>query len=300
VNEQALARYAWLSIGAAVATIALKAVAWLLTRSVGLLSDAIESLVNLVAAVVMLLALRVAARPPDDDHPHGHEKVEYFASGLEGAMVLVAAVAIGIAAVPRLLEPRPLEAVEIGMVVSVAASAVNLVVARVLLAAGKKHRSLVLEADGQHLMTDVWTSAGVLVAVGLVRVTGWNVLDPMVALLVAANILRVGWRLVYRSGMGLLDASLPADELQAIEEVLDRFRRTEQVGFHAVRTRQAGRRRFVSLHVLVPGEWTVQRGHDLCEAIERELRATGPSTSVFTHLEPLEDPRSFDDQGLDR
>ena len=294
-----LGRFAWLSIAAAVATIALKAVAWQLTGSVGLLSDALESLVNLVAAIMTLLMLGVAARPPDEDHAYGHGKAEYFASGAEGALILLAAVLIGWAAVGRLLAPQPLEAVGLGVVVSCVASLVNLAVSRVLMAAARRHHSIALEADAHHLMTDVWTSAGVLAAVGLVAATGWTILDPIIALLVAAQIVWTGVQLLRRSALGLLDTALAPEEQEAVRAALARHEGPE-VRFHAVRTRMAGARRFVSMHVLVPGGWTVQRGHDLLEAIEAEVRAVLPHATVFTHLEAIEDPVSWHDEGLDR
>ncbi len=294
-----LGRFAWLSIAAAVATIALKAAAWRLTGSVGLLSDAMESLVNLVAAIMTLLMLNVAARPPDEDHAFGHGKAEYFASGAEGALILLAAAGIGWTAVGRLLSPQPLEQVGLGVVVSCAASLVNLLVSRVLMAAGRRYHSIALEADAHHLMTDVWTSAGVLAAIGLVAATGWTILDPLIALAVAAQIVWTGVQLLRRSALGLLDTALAPAEQALVRAVLARHEGPE-VRFHAVRTRMAGARRFVSMHVLVPGGWTVQRGHDLLEAIEAEVRAALPHATVFTHLEALEDPASFQDEGLDR
>ena len=296
---RSLARFAWLSIAAAVATIALKTVTWRLTGSVGLLSDALESVVNLAAAVMALVMLTLAARPPDEEHAHGHTKAEYLASGFEGALILLAALAIGFAAVARLVSPQPLEQVGVGLAVSVAASLVNLVVARVLLRAARRHRSIALEADAQHLMTDVWTSAGVLVGVGLVALTGWERLDPLVALAVAAQIVWTGVKLVRRSATGLLDAALPPEDLASLRAVLDRHAGPE-LQFHAVRTRQAGTRRFVSLHVLVPGAWTVRRGHDVVEQVEADVRAALPGANVLTHLEAIEDPASFEDQQLDR
>jgi cation diffusion facilitator family transporter len=295
----ALGRFAWLSIAAAVTTIALKMTAWRLTGSVGLLSDAMESLVNLVAAIMTLLMLNVAARPPDEEHAYGHGKAEYFASGAEGALILLAAVGIGWAAVGRLLAPQPLEQVGFGAVVSTAASLVNLAVSRVLLAAGRRHHSIALEADAHHLMTDVWTSAGVLGAIGLVALTGWNVLDPIIAIGVALQIVSTGVQLMRRSALGLLDTALPEPEQAAVRQVLARHEGPE-VRFHAVRTRLAGARRFVSMHVLVPGGWTVRRGHDLLEVIEGQVRQALPHATVFTHLEALEDPASWQDEGLDR
>ncbi len=298
-TRPSLTRFAWLSIAAAVATIGLKTAAWLLTGSVGLLSDAAESVVNLVAAVMTLGMLTVAARPPDEEHAHGHDKAEYFASGVEGALILVASVAIVWSAVNRLLHPQAIEKAGIGLLVSTGASIVNLVVSRVLLRAAKKHQSIALEADAHHLMTDVWTSAGVLVGIGVVALTGWDRLDPIVAIAVALNITWTGAKLIRRSALGLLDTSLPPDEQSALQAVLDAHRGPE-VQFHALRTRQAASRRFVSVHVLVPGTWTVSRGHALLERIEQEVRGAIPNANVLTHLEALEDPSSYADEGLDR
>ena len=298
-EPRSLARFAWLSIAAALVTIGLKSVAYLLTGSVGLLSDALESVVNLVAAFITLGMVSLAARPPDEDHAWGYGKAEYFSSGAEGVLILLAALAIGWTAIPRLLAPRPLESVGLGFAISIAASIVNLVVARVLLAAGRRHQSIALEADAHHLLTDVWTSVGVLAAVLAVAVTGWEILDPLIALIVAGQILWTGVKLVRRSALGLLDRALPADEQAAMQAVLDCNAGTD-VQFHAVRTRQAGARRFVTLHVLVPGDWSVQRGHEVCERLELEISASLPNASVLTHLEAIEDPASFQDQDLDR
>lgn len=298
-HRTSLKRFAWLSIIAAVITIVLKAGAYLVTGSVSLLSDALESVVNLVAAVVALAALTIAARPPDDDHAYGHDKVEYLSSGVEGALILVAAFSIGAAAVPRLFAPTPIEQPGIGLGISVVASLINLGVARVLLRAGRHYGSITLEADAHHLMTDVWTSGGVLVGVGLVLLTGWTILDPIIALLVAANIVWAGVQLVRRSTIGLMDTALPAVELERVQQVLERYR-SQGVEFHALRSRQSGARRFVSFHVLVPDAWTVRRGHALLEQIEHDIRTALPNVTVFTHLEPLGDPRSWADIMLDR
>ncbi|HVO21275.1 MAG TPA: cation diffusion facilitator family transporter [Anaeromyxobacter sp.] len=299
VSRPSLARFAWLSIAVASVNIGAKSAAWLLTGSVGLFADAAESIVNLVAAVVTLWMLVVAARPPDEDHAFGHSKAEYFASGVEGALILVAASGIVFGAVRRLLEPRPLERLGVGLLISFAAAALNLGAARVLFRAARTHRSIALEADAHHLMTDVWTSVAVLAGIGLVALTGWDRLDPLVALVAAANIVRSGFDLVRRSTLGLLDTAMPAGEQQALDRLLDRHR-GPTVQFHAVRTRQAGARRFISMHVLVPGDWSVRRGHDLLETLEREIAAAFPSAAVFTHLEALEDPSSFEDQEFDR
>jgi cation diffusion facilitator family transporter len=299
MNPRRLFGLLWLSVAAAVATIALKTVAWLLTGSVGLLSDAAESVVNVVAAIVALGALRWALKPPDEEHAYGHAKAEYFSAGVEGTLIVVAALSIAIAAVDRLIHPQGIQDVGVGLAVSAAASLVNLAVGYLLLRVGRRERSLVLEADGRHLMTDVWTSAGVIAGVAAVSITGWEPLDAIVALAVAANIVMAGGRLVRRSVGGLMDRALGEPEQRQIETVLERFER-DGAQFHALRTRQAGSRAFVSVHVLVPGAWTVQRGHDLVEQVEAALREQLPYATVFTHLEPAEDPRSFDDTALDR
>jgi cation diffusion facilitator family transporter len=294
-----LKRFAWLSIGAAVATIALKTTAYLLTGSVGLLSDAAESIVNLIGAIVALIMLTIAARPADNDHAFGHSKAEYFSSGIEGVLIVIAAISIAAAAIQRLSNPQPLEQAGIGLFVAVIASAINLSVSRVLAKAGKQYNSITLEADAKHLMTDVWTSAGVIGAVAAVAITGWLWLDSIIALAVAVNILWSAYGLLKRSAQGLMDSALPAEEQALIGKILDKHQ-TQGVQFHAVRTRQAAARRFVSFHVMVPGSWPVQQGHDLLEKIEQEIRAALPDVTLNTHLEPVEDPISLADAGLDR
>jgi cation diffusion facilitator family transporter len=298
-GEPQLARLLWLAVAAAVVTITLKTAAWLATDSVGLLSDAAESLVNLVAAIVAIATLHWARQPADRHHLYGHDKAEYFSAGLEGGMIILAAASIAWFAVERLLQPAPVQQVGIGLAASTVASLVNLGVGLRLLRVGRRRRSLVLEADGRHLMTDVYTSAGVIGGVALVAATGIERLDPIVALLVAANIVFTGARLVRRSIDGLMDRALPEPAQIAIERALTAYG-PEGVAFHALRTRQAGRRAFVSLHVLVPGTWTVQAGHELLERVERDLRGAVPGATVFTHLEPLDDPASFADMTLDR
>jgi len=294
-----LTRFAWLSIGAAATTILLKLLAWWLTGSVGLLSDALESFVNLAAAVVTLGMLTVAARPPTDEHAYGYSKAEYLASAFEGVLILAAAVAIAYAAVERLIEPRPIERAGIGLAVSALAALVNFAVARILLRQGRAHRSIALEADAQHLMTDVWTSAGVILAVGAVALTGWWRLDPVIALAVAANIVWTGSALLYRSVRGLMDQAIPSSQREAIVALLESYR-DAGVRYHALRTRRAAGRSFVSVHILVPGEWTVSRAHDLAEEIEGRIRAIVPGGHVESHLEPVGDPSSYADIHLDR
>jgi cation diffusion facilitator family transporter len=253
----------------------------------------------MVAAIAALVALAIAARPPDEEHAYGHSKVEYFSSGFEGALILIAAVSIGVAAVGRLFHPQPIEGALAGIAISILASAINFGAARVLLRAGRRYGSISLEADAHHLMTDVWTSAGVVVGVGAVALTGWTWLDPLIAIAVAVNIIWIGVGLMRRSALGLLDTALPAAERAKLDQILDRYQQ-QGIESHALRTRQAGMRRFVSLHVLVPGSWTVQRGHALLEDVEQDIRAALPNVTVFTHLEPLGDPRSWEDMTLDR
>ena len=291
--------FALLSIATALATIALKTLAWWLTDSVGMLSDALEATVNLAGATVTLTMLVIAARPPDEEHAYGYTKAEYFASGFEGTLILVAAIAISVAAVDRLIEPRPLEHVGAGLAVSVTAALVNYAVARRLFEAGRRYQSVALEADALHLMTDVWTSAGVIGGVAAVAVTGWERLDPLIALAVAAHILWTGFVLMKRAAQGLLDRALPASQQRALNLVLDRYR-AQGIDFHALRTRQAGARSFVTMHVLVPADWSVVQGHDLVDQIEDDLREALPGVAVLTHIEPLGHPASYRDMDLDR
>jgi cation diffusion facilitator family transporter len=284
-----------LSVAAAVATIVLKTWAWRLTGSVGLLSDAMESGVNLVAALGAFWALTLAAKPADRTHHYGHFKAEYFSSGLESVLIVVAALAIIHAAIGRLQEPQPLEQVGIGLAISLLATALNGLVAWVLLKAANRFHSISLRADAHHLLTDVWTSTGVVVGIGLVKLTGWTILDPLIAIGVALNIIVTGWKLFHETASGLLDRSLPDEEQRQLEQLLASHE-TEHIRFHALRTRVAGSRRFVAFHVLVPGQWSVQQGHDLCEQLEQEIATALTRTHVLTHLEPIEDPSSWDDQ----
>jgi cation diffusion facilitator family transporter len=292
-------RLVYLSIAAAVVTIALKFAAWAVTGSVGLLSDAAESVVNLVAAVFALVVVQWSTRPPDEEHAYGHEKADYLSAGVEGALILLAAVTIGVSAIDRLMNPSGISDVGIGIAAAVVASLINLAVGRTLITAGREHSSIPLEADGRHLITDVWTSVGVVIGVVAVAITGWDVLDPLIALVVAANIVHTGVKLVRRSTDGLMDRALGDGERARVEAVLSRFAGPE-VQFHALRTRRAGSRAFVSTHLLVPGDWSVQQGHDLAEEVELALLEALGHATVFTHLEPIEDPASFADTELDR
>ncbi len=280
-----MTKFAWLSIAAAVVTIALKSGAYLLTGSVGLLSDAAESLVNLVAAVVALIALHAAALPADDNHNFGHGKAEYFSAGIEGLMIFVAAGVILVSSVERFLHPAALESVGLGLAISTVATGVNWAIGLLLIRAGKAHRSVTLSADGKHLLTDVWTSAGVIVGVLLVGLTGWERLDPIVAAIVGVNILLTGFRLVSASVTSLLDAAMPPADLARVSAVLDQ-KRTAEVDFADLRTRESGRHRFVSMTVLVPGAWTVEQGHEVTEDVEAAIAKDLPDTAVQTHLEP--------------
>ena len=293
-----LKKFAWLSVATAIVTIALKVGAWWVTGSVGLLSDAAESVVNLVAAVIALGAISVSERPADDDHQYGHSKAEYFSAGVEGAMIFVAAAFILVVSVERLINPAPLEALGVGLAISVVAAVLNGVVGLVLVRAGVRHRSPTLRADGKHLITDVITSVGVVVGLALAWATGWQVLDPIVAIGVGLNILFIGYRLVHESGMGLMDATLPDEDNRLIEEVLERHREPGRVDFHELRTRESGKWRFVEFHALVPGKWSVERGHDLVETVEQEIHAALPNSHITTHIEPIEDERAYNDVHL--
>ena len=286
--------YAWLSVFTSLVTIALKFSAYALTGSVGLLSDAMEALVNIAAALVALAVLTYSASKPDREHNFGHEKAQYFSSGIEGALIFVAAAGIVWSAIPRLIEPRPIEQVGAGLALSVLAALANFGCARIMLRAARSHRSITLEADARHLLTDVWTTAGVFVGVLLVSWTGWSRLDALVALAVALQIVWTGWQLITRSFQGLMDRAIPDDDRAQVIDVLEMLR--HQGGdYHALRTRVAGAKSFVDVHVLLPGSMTIQQGHDLVESLENDIRARLPHTEVLTHLEPLEDPKSWDD-----
>ncbi|OFZ84866.1 MAG: transporter [Betaproteobacteria bacterium RBG_16_66_20] len=298
--DRPLERYAWISVAAALATIALKAFAWQVTGSVGMLSDALESLINLAAALLALSMLRLAALPPDEAHPYGRFKAEYFASGIEGALIVFAAVSIAIAAAPRLAAPQPIEAPLLGIALSALATAINLGIGLLLISAGRRMHSIALEADGHHLMSDVWTSVGVIAGVALVAATGWLILDPLIALAVAIQIVWTGAVLMRRSFAGLLDAAIPEAERAEIEKIFAEYRPRYGVEFHALRTRQAGARRFISFHLLVPDAWPVDRAHQLSEEVEERIRSLVPNAITFCHLEPISHPSSYDDIKLER
>lgn len=309
-EHQSLTWYGWLSIAAAISTIALKSYAYWLTGSVGLLSDALESVINLVAAIIMLAVLTISARPPDDTHAYGHEKVEYFSSGAEGIMILLAAFSIGYAAWERLWHPLTLHQLDLGIAVSVFASLINLTVARILIGVGRRRQSITLEADGKHLMTDVWTTVGILIGIAIISVAnrfesslafakqlglnGWEILDPIIAIGVALHIVWAGLQLIRRTVAGLLDAALSAEEIAEIVAVLEAYVVSDGIAYHALRTRYAGSRRFMSVHVLVPGGWTVQQGHDLLESMEGRIKDKFDNIDIDTHLEPIEDSASWE------
>ncbi len=293
--DRGLTKYLWLSIAAALATISLKFGAYYLTGSVGLFSDALESIINLVAAVFALWMLTVASRPPDEGHEFGHTKAEYFSGAVEGSLIGMAALSIGWAAIQRLFDPQPIENAGIGLAISTAASLINLFVGRILIKKGREHRSITLEADGKHLMTDVLTSAGVIVGVLAVSLTGWLQLDPIIALAVAANILWSGFNVVKRSAEGLMDSAIDTEHREKIEAVLERYCAERGIEYHALRTRSSGARYFASVHILVPGEWSVKQGHDLADEFEDDVRKALPGTVIITHIEPLDDPLSMKD-----
>lgn len=300
MKKESLKKFIYLSIAAAIVTIVLKFVAYRLTGSMGFFSDALESLVNLFAAVVALVLLHISEKPADKRYMFGYGKAEYFSSIIEGMLIVVAAFSILYSVIPRLIHPRAIENVNIGLLLSFAASLINFVVAQILIKNGKRRNSMLLEADGKHLLTDVWTSVGVIAAVFLVKITGWLLLDPIIAMGVATHIIYIGYRLILRSASGLLDTAIESDELKKITTYLNSLK-NEEVEYHSLMTREAGQRKFISFHLLVPGKWTVQEGHDYADMIERHIEDMFDApVTVSTHLEPIEDPASFDDIGLNR
>ncbi len=292
-------RMLWASVVVALVTIALKTGAWWLTDSVGLLSDAMESLVNLASAVFGLMMVTIALRPADDDHPYGHHKAEYFSSGFEGVLILVAALGIIWVAVHRLFDPQPLEQVGWGMALSVGSSALNGLLAWLMFRAARQHRSLALEADARHLVTDVWTSAGVVVGIALVSATGWLWLDAVVAIAVALNILKEGWSLVWRSSQGLMDEALEPEVQADVQRVLDGFAHqrgeTEIIRFDHLNTRKAGQRRFVDVHMHMPASWTLGRAAALRTSVEQALMSEVPGLRATIQLLPSDVEAHFDD-----
>lgn len=300
MQTNSLKKFIYLAIAAAVATISLKLFAYFLTGSVGLFSDALESVVNLIAAIVALFMITLAEKPADEEHAFGHHKAEYFSSAIEGGLIVLAAFSIIWAAIPRIIHPQPLENVGIGLLVSFGASLINLAVGLILIKNGRKNNSITLEADGRHLMTDVYTSVGVLIGIGVVKLTGWLVLDGIVAIGVALNIVWTGYQLMRRSALGLLDSGIPEVDRMKIAKALEPLKQ-QNLDYHSLLTRQAGQRKFIALHVLMPGSWTIQEGHNKIEEIESDIRELFDSpVTVFTHLEPIEDPASMNDIGIDR
>ncbi|MDP3998228.1 MAG: cation diffusion facilitator family transporter [Candidatus Curtissbacteria bacterium] len=294
-SNPSLTPFLWLSVGASLATIALKFAAYFITGSVGLFSDALESIVNLAAATMALALLKIAEKPADEDHMYGHTKAEYFSSVTEGVLIIFAALSIGSAAWARLTHPQPLEDLSLGLPISILASTINFAVGFLLLKTGKKHHSITLEADAHHLLTDVWTSLGVIAGLVMVAFTGLTVLDPIIALIVALNIVWTGVDLLKKSAAGFMDSSIPQDEKNKILKILEKYQKNNPIKCHEVRTRQSGAQRFISLHVLTPNKWSVERGHNLLENIEKEIKAAVPNSIIFGHLEPVGDPRSFED-----
>jgi len=290
---------AGVSIGASVLTIILKLGAFALTNSVSLLSDALESLVNLLAATITFFMVRLAHKPADESHPYGHSKAEYISSTAEGMFIIIAAGAIIFTAVQRLLNPSPLEAPGLGLLFSIAASLINLIVGLTLIKNGKKRNSLALEADGHHLMTDVYTTVGVLIGLAIVYMTKLYILDPIIAIIVGLNIIFAGFSIIQKSFSGFMDSAIDRGYIKYINTVFEEYT-IKKIVFHGLRTRRSGSRNFITFHVLVPGIWTVQNAHSLVEEIEKKLRDTIPNSTIDTHIEPLEDPVSWADTELDR
>ena len=299
-SQSILQKFIYLSIAAAIVTILLKFYAYYITGSMGFLSDALESFVNLFAAVFALVMLKLSQRPADDGHMYGHSKAEYFSSAMEGALILVAAFSIIWSAIPRIIEPTPLENINTGLLFSLLASLVNLVVGQILIKNGKEKRSVVLEADGRHLMTDVWTSVGVIAGIIIVKFTGWLIIDPIIAIIVAINIIFTGYKLISRSASGLMDATIPAEDMEKVTNYLDSLK-SDQIEYHSLLTRAAGQRKFITLHILVPGIWTVKQGHDYADEVEETIvNMFDQPVTVITHIEPVDDPVSMKDIGIDR
>ncbi len=298
--KKSLSFYAWLSIFAAIFTIVLKAIVYFYTNSVSFLSDALESFINLAAAILALWMIKIAERPPDEDHEFGHDKAGYFSSGIEGTLIFLAAIGIIYTAIQRIFIPQPITNIGIGLAISAIAALVNLFVGQLLIKAGKENDSIVLEADGHHLMTDVWTSVGIFIAIGIVWFTDWIILDPIVALIVAIGIGWTGYKLIRRSILGLMDTVIDEESANVTTEILDEYNQKLGVEYHAFRTRKSGARKFIYFHLLVPDDWTVKKGHDLSEEIELKILEKVSNSAVFIHLEPLGDPKSHEDIELFR
>lgn len=301
MKRPSLKRFLYLSIAAAITTIGLKFAAYFETGSMGFFSDALESLVNLFAAIIALVILHISEKPADEEHEFGHGKAQYFSSALEGALILIAAVSIIYTSVPKILKPEPLENIGLGTLLSGAAALTNLIVGFVLTKKGKKYNSLLLEADGKHLLSDVVTSVGVILGVIVVKITGLYFLDPIIAIGVALYIVYIGFKLIVRSTNELMDAAIPKDEQQRIVDYLDSLEE-RNIEYHSLLTREAGYRRFVTFHLLVPGKWSIKQGHDCAEEVEQyiEQMFINSNVTVTSHIEPIEDPISFNDIGIDR
>jgi cation diffusion facilitator family transporter len=294
LQKKSLAPFAWLSIIASVLTIIIKWTAYQVTGSVGFLSDAMESFINLIAGIVALIMLTIAAHPPDKEHPFGHDKAEYFSSLIEGVLIVLAAIGIVVAAINRIYHPRMLEELNIGMALSLFATLINFITSRILMHYGRKHNSITLEADAKHLMTDVWTTIGIVVGIILVKLTHWQLLDPLMAIAVALSIVYTGAKLIIRSTDGLMDSKLSEKELILIRKILDRYKE-QGIDYHALYTRQSSSKSFITFHLLIQGDLTIYRAHEYSKMIEKEIAAVLPYSSVFIHLEPLNDPDAFDD-----
>jgi cation diffusion facilitator family transporter len=293
-QRKSLAPIIWFSIIASILTISIKSAAYFMTGSVGFMSDAMESFINLAAGIVAFVMLTIAARPPDKEHPFGHDKAEYFSSLIEGALIVLAAIGIAYTAIDRIYHPKPLGELNVGMALSVLATLINFATARILLYYGKKHNSITIEADAHHLMTDVWTTVGIIVGIGLVKFTNWQLLDPLMAIAVAISIVYTGIKLIIRSTDGLMDTKLTEKELVIIKEILDRYK-DQGIDYHALYTRQASSKRFITFHLLFPGDLSVHNAHETAKIIENEISEKLPFSDVFIHLEPLNDPDALDD-----
>jgi cation diffusion facilitator family transporter len=293
-EKKSLAPIVWISIVASILTISIKSAAYYITGSVGFLSDAMESLINLAAGIIAFTMLTIAARPPDNEHPFGHDKAEYFSSFIEGVLINIAGIGIVYTAINRIYHPQPLEALNLGMALSVLATLINLATARILLHYGRKHNSITLEADARHLMTDVWTTVGIITGIAMVKFTGWQLLDPFMAIAVALSIFYTGTKLIIRSTDGLMDTKLSEKELIIVKQILDRYKE-QGIDYHALYTRQASSKRFITFHLLFPGDYSIHQAHEISKSIENDIVAEFPYSSVFIHIEPINDPDSFDD-----
>jgi cation diffusion facilitator family transporter len=293
-QKKSLAPIVWFSIIASILTITIKSAAYSVTGSVGFLSDAMESFINLAAGIVAFVMLTIAARPPDKEHPFGHDKAEYFSSLIEGVLIVLAAIGIVWAAINRIYHPQPLEELNIGMGLSVLATLINLATARILLFYGRKHNSITLEADSHHLMTDVWTTVGIIVGILLVKLTNWQILDPLMAIAVAISIVYTGTKLIIRSTDGLMDSRLSEKEIIIVKQILNRYKE-QGTDYHALYTRQASSKRFITFHLLFPGDWTIHKAHEISKQIEKEIDEAFPYSDILIHLEPLNDPEAHND-----